>query len=256
MKDSHPHYEQVLASQSTDKRLEILRSIGQVGSISQAARANGVSYKAAWQAIETLSNLAGTPLIDKAVGGSGGGGAKLTQAGMQVLEASEILNTARANALKTLGNHQAVKSLKLPGLVSVSLRTSMRNQLPCIIQSMHNSALGVRLRLELDDGQVIASRITKESQQLLDLNVGMPVVAMFKATAVKVASTIVALGDINLLSGIITRRIGLKKDGQVSLALANGLQIAGFADPDSSLTLRQTAQAAIDEAAIVIALAG
>ena len=46
-----------------DKRIDILRQIGQGGSISQAARAVGVSYKAAWQAIDTLTNLAGVPLV-------------------------------------------------------------------------------------------------------------------------------------------------------------------------------------------------
>ena len=35
----------------------------------------GVSYKAAWQAIDTLTNLAGAPLVERTVGGSGGGGA-------------------------------------------------------------------------------------------------------------------------------------------------------------------------------------
>ena len=40
-----------------DKRIDILRRIGDVGSISEAARRAGVSYKAAWQAIETLNNL-------------------------------------------------------------------------------------------------------------------------------------------------------------------------------------------------------
>ena len=58
-----------------DKRIDILRQIGTYGSISQAARAVGVSYKAAWQAVDTLTNLAGTPLVARAVGGAGGGGA-------------------------------------------------------------------------------------------------------------------------------------------------------------------------------------
>ena len=65
----------------TDKRIDILRHIGACGSISQAARAVGVSYKAAWQALDTLTNLAGTPLVSRAVGGAGGGGAQLTDAG-------------------------------------------------------------------------------------------------------------------------------------------------------------------------------
>ena len=41
----------------SDKRIDILRRIKETGSISEAARASGVSYKAAWQALETLENL-------------------------------------------------------------------------------------------------------------------------------------------------------------------------------------------------------
>ena len=61
-----------------DKRLLILQLVGEHGSISQAARTAGISYKAAWQAIHTLTNLAGEPLVDSSVGGTGGGGARLT----------------------------------------------------------------------------------------------------------------------------------------------------------------------------------
>ena len=67
--------------QLVDKRINILRRIHETGSISEAARLSNVSYKAAWQALETLTNLAGVPLVEKEVGGSKGGGTKLTAAG-------------------------------------------------------------------------------------------------------------------------------------------------------------------------------
>ncbi|MBS0316882.1 MAG: LysR family transcriptional regulator, partial [Proteobacteria bacterium] len=47
-----------------DRRIDILRLIARTGSISQAARDAGVSYKAAWQALDTLTNLAGVPLVE------------------------------------------------------------------------------------------------------------------------------------------------------------------------------------------------
>ena len=82
-----------------DKRLHILQLVGLHGSISQAARAAGISYKAAWQAIHTLTNLAGTPLVDSAVGGSGGGGARLTSAGERLLDAAHQMDAARRDVL-------------------------------------------------------------------------------------------------------------------------------------------------------------
>ena len=65
-----------------DKRMEILHLVGRHGSISQAARSAGVSYKAAWQAIHTLTNLAGEPLVIK-VNGTPIGRAEVVVAGEQ-----------------------------------------------------------------------------------------------------------------------------------------------------------------------------
>ena len=121
------HFAQALGHDASDKRLDILRRIGAVGSISEAARGAGVSYKAAWQALENLSNLAGAPLIEKSVGGSGGGGARLTQAGQQLLDAAERLNTARHAVLAELENSRD-NTLSVQGLAGLGLRTSMRNQ--------------------------------------------------------------------------------------------------------------------------------
>ena len=45
-----------------DKRLEILQLVGRHGSISQAARSAGVSYKAAWQAIDTPGSVEFLPV--------------------------------------------------------------------------------------------------------------------------------------------------------------------------------------------------
>ena len=60
-----------LGDPASDRRLEVLRLVGQSGSISQAAREVGISYKAAWQAIDTLTNLSGVALVDRTVGGGG-----------------------------------------------------------------------------------------------------------------------------------------------------------------------------------------
>ena len=44
-------------------RIELLAAIGQTGSITAGAKAVGLSYKAAWDAIDTMNNLAGEPLV-------------------------------------------------------------------------------------------------------------------------------------------------------------------------------------------------
>ena len=55
-------------------RIALLAKIAECGSITQAAKAIGMSYKAAWDAIDAMNNLAGEPLVERLAGGKGGGG--------------------------------------------------------------------------------------------------------------------------------------------------------------------------------------
>ena len=251
---NQPHalqFAQAFGHETSDKRLDILKRIGELGSISEAARSANVSYKAAWQALETLSNLAGAPLVEKAVGGSGGGGARLTPAGVQLLEAADLLRQARSHVLATLAQ-RAGSSLTLSGLVGLGLRTSMRNQLPCEIQSVHSVAGNTRVVLSLRDGTPLASRITHESAELLGLKAGRPALALCKATAVRIGTALAAVEGQNRLNGPVWT--SAPAGGETSLTLSPQLQLIGFATLEAALTEGQMAQAVVDEAAVVIAI--
>jgi molybdate transport system regulatory protein len=184
-----PNVSQALSDGVTDKRLAILRGVANTGSISEAARQAGVSYKSAWQAIETLSNLAGTALVEKAVGGAGGGGARLTTAGAGLLQASAQWQTLQQAWFKQRG-HQSLGLSRsgLMGLTGLNLgmQTSMRNQCPVTVERCERHASRARIVCRLSDGQKIWAQITPESQQLLGLAPGLSVVAMCKASAVSV----------------------------------------------------------------------
>ncbi|MBT9549932.1 MAG: LysR family transcriptional regulator [Hydrogenophaga sp.] len=75
------HFSEALGHTPSDKRLEVLRRVAETGSISLAARDAGISHKAAWQAIDTLSNLSGQTLVERTVGG----GARTTPKALQPL---------------------------------------------------------------------------------------------------------------------------------------------------------------------------
>ena len=66
-------------------RVELLSAIAAHGSITAAAKAVGISYKGAWDAIEAMNNLAGEPLLERVAGGKGGGGTRLTSRGTQLV---------------------------------------------------------------------------------------------------------------------------------------------------------------------------
>ena len=65
--------------------MDLLAGIGTHRSIAAAAREIGMTYKAAWDAVETMNNLAGAPLVERSVGGRGGGGAMLTARGRKLV---------------------------------------------------------------------------------------------------------------------------------------------------------------------------
>ena len=231
-----------------DKRIDILRGIGRTGSISQAARDAAVSYKAAWQAIATLTNLAGVALVERSVGGAGGGGAKLTP------QATQLLGMADAMALARQGV-QAAGGGSAAGLLAV--RTSMRNQLPVVIETLARTGRVVRVGMRLGGGQGVVARITLESAELLGLAPGMAAIALCKATAVRVLRAATAQPDGNRLEGAVASVARGDRNGdEIALTLPGGLQLVGFAEGGSGLRRRQRAVASVDEAAVVVALPG
>ncbi len=239
-------------AQLADKRLDILRRIHDVGSISEAARNAGVSYKAAWQAIETLSNLAGGPLVEKVVGGAKGGGTRLTAKGLEVLELANELTRAR---VEVLARYQLKGTPSLSSIALSSLSTSMRNMMPVTIRKIKIGSALVRLTLRLSDGQELRSSITKESAQILDIHEGMTVLALCKATAVEIMSPDLASEAIeNCIRGVVTRSVREGKGGECTIQLPSSQTIIGFAHPNHGLHIGSTAIACIPAESIVIAL--
>jgi molybdate transport system regulatory protein len=66
-------------------KADLLDAIRDSGSISKAARQLSMSYKRAWNLVDTMNRCFKEPLINTATGGGGGGGARLTAFGEEVL---------------------------------------------------------------------------------------------------------------------------------------------------------------------------
>ncbi|MBI2728748.1 MAG: TOBE domain-containing protein [Polaromonas sp.] len=247
-------FDSALSHEPADKRIDILRLVGESGSISQAARHAGVSYKAAWQAIDTLTNLAGVMLVERAVGGSGGGGAKITQAGMQLLSLARKLTDSRADVLAAASRGSS--ALATPALPYIGVRTSMRNQLPCVVEKLEVKGQVVRVFLKLAGGSVLVSRVTKASAELMGLKKGQSVLALCKATAVMVrpGSVTASTAGKQKLGGVAQRISRGASGDEVSLQLDAGLQLVGFAEAGSGIKAKAVVTAMVDESALVIAL--
>src|SRR5688572_27867909 len=68
-------------------RIALLEAIHATGSMLQAAKAVGISYKTAWDRVQDMNNVAGRPLVDRVAGGAGGGGTVLTADGLALIAA-------------------------------------------------------------------------------------------------------------------------------------------------------------------------
>ncbi|MBF6058887.1 MULTISPECIES: winged helix-turn-helix domain-containing protein [Thiomicrorhabdus] len=68
-------------------RIQLLERIVVCGSISQAAKGMGMSYKKAWKLVEEMNSMYGEPLVIKLQGGKDGGGTVVTDRGKAVIEA-------------------------------------------------------------------------------------------------------------------------------------------------------------------------
>ena len=65
---------------------DLLAAIDATGSISQAAKQLGMSYRRAWTLVDTMNRCFKEPLVTTATGGDHGGGARVTAFGRDVLQ--------------------------------------------------------------------------------------------------------------------------------------------------------------------------
>lgn len=88
-------------------KIRLLELIGDLGSISQAAKAMGMSYRRAWMLVEAVNTAFDEPVTEARHGGTGGGFARLTPFGRDLVTAYRTLerqaNDAAAKTLDTLG---------------------------------------------------------------------------------------------------------------------------------------------------------
>lgn len=82
-------------------KIDLLRALGRTGSISTAARELAMPYKRAWLLLDTLNQGFGQPVAETAIGGKGGGGARLTPLGVRLVVAYDKLQ-ARLNKSATV----------------------------------------------------------------------------------------------------------------------------------------------------------
>ena len=171
-------------------RIELLERIGTLGSISAAARAMGMSYKAAWDAIDAMNNLADQPLLIRQVGGRRGGGTRLTEYGRQVIAQYRVAADAHRKFIDLI--QQTLEDGVLADFAAdarfikrLQMRTSARNHFHGKVSRCTPGAVNDVVVVDIGDGIEIASVVTHEAADSLELlREGREVQILIKASFV------------------------------------------------------------------------
>jgi molybdate transport system regulatory protein len=80
-------------------KAELIERIGRAGSISAAAREMGMSYRRAWQLVESLNSAFRGRVVTTATGGTRGGGARVTPFGKRLVTRFRTMEGRASSAI-------------------------------------------------------------------------------------------------------------------------------------------------------------
>jgi molybdate transport system regulatory protein len=162
------------------QRLTLLAAIAEHGSIASAARAIGLSYKGAWEAVQALNNLFDHPLVDAKQGGA----ATVTAAGHVVLKAYGAIEEELVALLEKLDRAVAGAGLGSDIVWRMRMRTSARNMLRGKVLTVTDGAVNAEVTLDIGNGLTVTAIVTRESVAELGLAPGREALALIKASFV------------------------------------------------------------------------
>lgn len=220
-----------------DTRIRLLEAIGRHGSISRAAKVVPMSYKAAWDALGAMNNLADSPLVESSVGGRHGGGTHLTDYGRRLVGLYRAVEEEYRGAVDRLargmdaaetGDQQEFQSL----LKRMSMRTSARNQLVGTLIELRKDEVSAEAVMSLDDRTRVVAIVTRDSAEALGLGPGMEVHALVKASSVLLSTDPgLKTSARNQIWGQVSRIHEGPVDAEVALILPGGRTLTAMITP-------------------------
>ncbi|MGM0677252.1 MAG: TOBE domain-containing protein [Pseudomonadota bacterium] len=205
-------------------RIQLLEQVAATGSISAAARAIGMSYKAAWDAIDAMNNLSDQPLLKRQAGGRHGGGTRLTAHGEQVIAQYR----AAEKAYQAFLEHMAQSTGELGDVWTLmrklSMRTTARNHYQGKVSRITQGAVSDEVTVDIGQGLEVHAVVTHEAGQELGLEQG-------RAVHVLIKSSFVVLGEVtgdmrvsarNRLPGTVAHVEAGPVNAEVKLDLGHG----------------------------------
>ncbi|MFL9990122.1 TOBE domain-containing protein [Paraburkholderia sediminicola] len=223
-------------------RIGLLAAIGETGSITSAAKAVGMSYKGAWDAVDTMNNLAGEPLVVRSTGGKGGGGTTLTPRALKLIDTFRAVEREHRRFLERAGAAIEGFATDWDLIGRIGVKTSARNQLYGTVSALTRGTVNDEVSLALAGGHTIVAVVTHESTETLGLAVGAAAFALIKASWVMLlveneSGAQPKLSARNQLRGTVQSVKRGAVNAEVSLALEGGAVITAVVTNQSVDTL-------------------
>lgn len=241
------------------ERIRLLEAVAKEGSISAAARAVGITYKAAWDAIDAMNNLFGRPLVEAQAGGRRGGGTMLTPEGVKLVETFHRLQGELARAFQALDPELAETGISAASLMwGFFMRTSARNALRGTVTAVTDGAVNAEVSLAVSDRTTLTAIITRDSVRELGLIPGREATALIKAPFVMVAPVDQARKTSvrNRIEGIVARCEDGAVNSEISLDIGGGKTLTAIITLRSAeelgLVVGEPACALIDASHIIL----
>lgn len=168
--------------------IALLERIDVTGSITQAAKDCGISYRAAWQSVERLQNRSERPLVNRSAGGSHGGGSSLTGEGREMVAMFRAAEAEHRRFMALLGEELAGYEKHTKFLRRWFMKTSIRNELHGTVQVIAKGAVNSEVTVGIGGNDQVVAIITNDGAEALGLAVGQPVTALLKESSIFVCS--------------------------------------------------------------------
>lgn len=221
------------------RMIGLLRAIEQSGSLNQAAKQVGLSYKGAWQIIERANNGAPKTLVSTATGGSKGGGTCLTESGRSLLALFTRLEQQHRQFLEQLNRGLAGDPDTVLLLQRLVVKTSASNQLFGSISAVQAGTVNAEIAVTLKGGEQVITTLTQTSLNDLGLKVGDDAVLLVNSADITLVidSGSTRYAARNCLSGSVIRVQQDEVNAEVIVLLAGGETLAAMITQQSAQSL-------------------
>lgn len=162
-------------------RIELLEKIEELGSITKAAKAMGMSYKSAWDSVDTMNNVSPHLLVTRTTGGKGGGGTQLTEYARKLVQLFRNIEKEHQRFLKRLSKQVEDFENFFQIMRVISMQTSARNQFFGVIRSIKVGVVNSEVDIALKGNDKLVATLTSDSITELNLAEGSEVYALIKA---------------------------------------------------------------------------